>query len=151
MHIVPIGQLTSFHSLFMQCKTWKLQSRQGRLWKDSTSTYNSWTPQSLNTCWALMSSSSRVANTAVFTDMAEEILENNEISRLQCLICFPGSVKDGVSDFSNWLRTVFVSISNAAPHFFLKPDPDLDWKAILLCLFSSFVFIISFHVPWNTI
>lgn len=67
----------------------------------------------------------------VFTDTAEVILENNDISRLQCLICFPGAVKYGVSDFSDWLHTVFVSILNAAPRFFLKRDPDLDRKAIL--------------------
>lgn len=147
----PTCQLPFIVCAVRSVKSDKLQSRQWRLWNDSTSTYYSWTPQSLNTCWAMMSSSSRVANTAVFIDTAEVILENNDISRFRRLICFPGAVKYGVSDFSNWLHTVFVSILNAAPHFFLKRDPDLDWKAILWCLFSSFVSIISFHVPWNTI
>lgn len=102
------------------CAVW---SRQWSLWKDSTSTYNSWTPQSQNTCWAIDALVQHGGKQACF----------HRIPRIHHLSCFLAAAKYG--DW-NWLRTVFVSISNAAPYFFLKWDLDLGWTVIFWWIFS---------------
>lgn len=84
--IFLMGNFTCFHLLLVHYEVWSVINYRGDsqvVTVRSTSTYTSWPPKSLNACWALMSSFSRVGQHACFHRHSWRILQGEKMTFLR--------------------------------------------------------------------